>query len=134
MKWTEEQLSGGGHYGGTLDDIPLPHIRRWPNENKEDPRPVTVRIMKFWGIGSHYYVSVDEHDNPIWNSKKKCFTQPWTDPGGKGRKFDCLQRPRSYYLAKRWAMMIIGKHFSDGNYRIDIEDNSGNEWYYGEGD
>lgn len=76
-------------FGGHLENIPEPHIYKWPGCERK--RTVTVRIMR-WPGNPHYHVSVNQEDNPVWNSLPKewgdngpiGWTVPWRDYPGKG--------------------------------------------------
>jgi hypothetical protein len=61
--------------GGHLSEIPEPHVRMFPGENK---RRVSVSIAVYDIVGGrHYRVSLYEDDNPIWD----CRTRKQEAPG-----------------------------------------------------
>jgi len=104
--------------GGHLADIPLPHIRFFPNPYFR--RKVTITISRFYGYGPHYYVSISQESNPIWNGKE--WQIAWDDLEGKGKTDTDLYfagdlrakiRVEAYQLAIGKAKQIINKYFSD---------------------
>ena len=36
-------------------------------DDKRRKRTVTVRVMRFTGVGRHYHVSMTQENNPIWD-------------------------------------------------------------------
>jgi hypothetical protein len=122
--------------GGYLRDIPDPHVRRWPGDAK--PRDVRVHIMRYYGIGIHYYATVEEEDNPLWDEATQCWRVAWDDDAARGRHFDshaCL----SYHWAKWWAKAVLEKHFQGDTYRaigwsVDEDTDDVMRWFQREGD
>lgn len=111
--------------GGHLADIPEPHIRKFPNPFVK--REVKITISRYYGYGEHYYVSVKEESNPIWNGST--WVDAWDDKEGKG--LDDLQlyfdrdekeariSAMAYELAIGKAKMILKKYFPDHQVKWD---------------
>ncbi|MCG3207172.1 MAG: hypothetical protein FOGNACKC_00772 [Anaerolineae bacterium] len=56
--------------GGHLNEVPLPHRRRWPDDPQ--PREVVITILTWAGLSpgaTHFHLDVHEEDNPIWDSR-----------------------------------------------------------------
>jgi hypothetical protein len=73
-------------HGGYLKDIPLPHIRMFPNKAGHK-RTVCLDVYSWLGIGleaKHYYVRSRQEDNYIWNSHDALWQLAWGDNTGKG--------------------------------------------------
>jgi len=133
--------------GGYLKDIPKPHRRKFPEFG---PRQVRVHIMKYYGIGVHYYASVEEEDNPIWNpltyGEKDSYWKDtergnevvgwqiaWDDREGRGRRFNSPGTKSPYWIRK-WVRETIKKHFRPFD-AYEFEDMMGKRmWFYREGD
>ena len=54
-------------YGGKLKELKKPHRRKYPGKEK---RLVRISIARFAGIGVHYFVSIHEEYNYIWDKKE----------------------------------------------------------------
>ena len=53
--------------GGYLKDLPLPHRRKFPGE---ELRSVWISVSRYSAVGGcHYYVSIREENNPIWDPR-----------------------------------------------------------------
>lgn len=134
--------SEGLIHGGNLDEIPEPHVYFYPASGEK--RKVTVKIMRYYGYGPHYHISLKEEDNPIWDNredehqkgKAKGWTCPWGKYAGTGRTdwdFSDLKHTfRDRHLAKVALQKIIDEHFS--NYIVEWDDYTVNvegEYYAG---
>jgi len=115
-KYTGERLRWS--HGGHLEEISKPHTRFFPNPYRK--RKVTVTISRYYGIGLHYYVSLQEEDNPIWNGE--AWQTAWDDKEGRGRtdtdlffggEIEANIRVEAYEIAVGKAMMLIKKYFPD---------------------
>lgn len=91
--------------GNSIYDIPEPHIRKWPG--CKDKRQLRIQIARYYGPGVHYYVSIHQESNPIWdgrpsdydNSRPVGWTEAWDDEEGKGKDdSDLMTRTRFEYL------------------------------------
>lgn len=99
-------------HGGYLKEIPKPH-RRWYNGRRK--REVKIGVHVFWGVGIHYYVTVEEDDNAIWNSKDKLWQLCWDDPK-KGKRFD--QKFGNIVEAREWVKKLQQKHFPKKTHKM----------------
>jgi hypothetical protein len=121
----------GSISGGHLKDIPQPHVRKFPGPS---PRQVTIAIKRYFGIGHHYYGSVDEENNPIWNSEDNAWQETWDDREGKGRTFSSLGDV-SIDVIHQWIRRILDEHFQPkADYEFVSALWSSVEWFYREGD
>lgn len=83
MKATEEMINAGSLMGGTLKEIPLPHVRMSQVDGVK--RNVSISVTTYTGScpwAKHYYVGIHVEHNKIWNSETKQWQQPWEDPDG----------------------------------------------------
>lgn len=106
MKHHTPDIDAHHVYGGRLEDIPLPHIRLYPTLAK---RPVEIHIHKYYGIGKHYFPTIEEENNPLWDSSEGVWRQAWDDKESKGREFS--SRFNYLYQAKNWVKKIIETEF-----------------------
>jgi hypothetical protein len=104
-------------HGGHLSDIPLPRIRRWPG--CPDKRKITIRITRYYDVGIHYFLTIFEEDNPLWNEKNQEWQFAWDDKEYRGKTdFDFLikllpkTRFDAYEEALGWANIIL-REFPD---------------------
>ncbi len=127
-----------------LEVIPKPH--RWYYDDRRRRRHVRVCIMKFYGVGHHYHISIEEDDDAVWDSRdaaswgrpgEPCgWTQPRGNPRG-GRRFDFK---RNYYdAAARAALLILRREFPRRTHEWSLdnlteEGSKSRRWFYGEGD
>ncbi len=116
---------GATTFGGHLKDIPLPHVRYWPGSFKK--KEVRIRIMRYYGAGGvHYYASLQEDSNPIWNSAEGYWQEAWDDLEGKGRDEwgidDWPNRLRSYQLTKLKIQEILAREFPPEAYEYVWDD------------
>lgn len=121
MELTEQQYkSNSSSSGGYLNEIPEPHIRKFPNPYSK--RKVKITVSRYYGYGIHYYVSIREDDNPIWNSERNLWTRAWDDKEGEGKTDTDLYfdgddnaniRTDAYELAIGKAKMVLKRHFPD---------------------
>ena len=90
-------------FGGNVKDYPGAK-RRFPGKRK---REVTVSVRMYYGIGKHYWVSVKEKDNPIWDGEhwRTC----WDDFEGRGRIES--QSFLSMVSAQQWLESLKKKEF-----------------------
>lgn len=96
--------------GGELVSVPKPHVRYYSLVNPHKPkRGVKISVMKYYGAGTHYYVSIKEDDNPIWNAKEHCWHYPADDVKGRGRDFE--QKFNTLLEAKLFVRDKLKKHF-----------------------
>lgn len=99
--------------------------RRW-FDDKRRRRKVTVNILKYWGIGQHYYPRIDQEHNRFWDPEQKAWRLCWYGDPGEGKtvrptnkganwnKFDTLAE------ARRWVEKTIRREFRD--HKVVIED------------
>ena len=117
-------------YGGKFEEIPEPHVYFWPASQTK--RKVTVKIMRYYGYGPHYHVSMREEDNPIWDGRTDEYHEggptgwvtPWDSYPGKGRddwSFEILRSTyKDRYLARAAIQNILDEHFH--GYEIEWDD------------
>ncbi len=120
-----------GAFGGTLNDIPKPHIRKFYDYGK---RRVRISIMRY-SMGLHYYVSIEEEDNPLWdtsNPKKPLWRVPWKDNKGKGISIG--KQFNTVLAAEHFMVQTLKKQFSKSKYRYDFETKETEFIYSKEGD
>lgn len=107
-------------FGGYIREIPLPHKRLFNKNNinvlTKEKRVVYVTFSTFKGFvegAIHYYVSLDEEDNPIKiiDEGKVKWCLCWDDEDGKGKKLE--RRFASKAAAKKWVREIFEKEFTD---------------------
>jgi hypothetical protein len=126
-----ETANVGGHMDGHLKDMPHPLAWYWPKGKLL--RHLTCKVYSWVGtsaIGAtHYYASVDEERNHVWDGEK--WTQSWPpeisyEPGsdwpefkerGEGRKFD--KGFLTEKAAENYINRILKKHFSPETHTIE---------------
>jgi hypothetical protein len=111
--WTVSSSTMGGHLAEVR---PQPPVRRYPHKGCK--RVVDVSISSWVGISfaaRHTYARIVEAHNAVWDGRDgglchPCWTEPWDDPDGRGRRFekDCLSREE----AQAYIARIIKRHFS----------------------
>jgi hypothetical protein len=124
IKSVPDYRRSGITHGGWLKDVPDPHIYYWPGA--EDKRKLYARIMRYYGIGPHYHVSISQEDNPVWDctidkyrkDEPRGWVTTWdNDFPGKGKTYlndEAIMRTyRSYHLAKQALIDIHQKYFTD---------------------
>ncbi len=117
---TEKEIRESTHEfgGGHLAELPKPHFRRYGKHRKE-LRPVRVGVHKYLGLGQHYYVSLSEADNPIWDAKEKGWRLCWDDSGGKGELLH--NRFGSLTSATLWVRTQAKKRFPASRYKLSAD-------------
>ena len=127
--------AGGLRFGGYLEDIPKPHIRKWPG--CPEKRKIKIRVMRYYSIGHHYHVSFEEEHNPIWDSKHNYWTIAWDDKDGKGKRDidfymeeDFPQTFRIRVVAVSKVKELVAKHFTDHEIEWDDYTDNDYEFYY----
>lgn len=112
-------------HGGKIAEVPEPHKRKWPES--DEPRDVHIRGGQYPGY-PHFYVRVEEDENPIWDASPNSYGRPdqphgwricWDDEEGKGKKFDCAPKKwtrRSTVAA--WIKDLLLTHFEGERYMI----------------
>lgn len=120
-------------YGGKLKELTKPPCKRkYPGKEK---RPVHISILRFTGIGTHYYVSIKEEYNFIWDEKEKDWRQPWyssEDKEGSGKIF--IGRFNDYGSAASYVKEIIAEHFDKKTHKFEYEGEGTGRWLYRDGD
>lgn len=107
--------------GGYLEDIPEPHIRKWPGSPHK--RELTVRITRYYYEGTHYYISIQEEENPLWNgtpyehdeSRPVGWVVAWDDKEAQGKTdFNFNTDTRFNYITEaKHAVDKILENFPD---------------------
>jgi hypothetical protein len=98
--------------GGYIKEVPLPH-KRWYNGRRK--REVKIGVYVWWGTGTHYYASVEEDDNAIWNTKENLWQLCWDDPE-KGKRFD--KKFDNIGQARDWVTKLLRKHFPKKTHKV----------------
>ncbi len=129
------------HHGGYLRDVPEPRVRIFPHPGIK--RAITIRITRYYGVGRHYFASVEERGNPIWDEGVHGWRFCWDDIEKEGRGFHS-PRCNSIYWARKWVEEILGKHFPAEQYEYRWQDYTQDEeadgrsdrprWFYRDGD
>jgi hypothetical protein len=117
--------------GGSAANSPRPIRRFW----KKKDVPVEASVMKFYGIGVHFYAKVKEHDNPIRevsdNERHEfVYKYYYDDVRGKGRIFE--KRFNTEVGAWRWIKKIVRENFP--NQPVEYDDGNKRTWHYKDGD
>ena len=128
--------------GGNLVEIPLPHKRYFDDRRRR--RGVSVNIMRF-PLNPHYYVSIKEADNPIWNPREEnerggAWQLCWDDKEGRGLRHD--QKFNTAKLAEGFIRKFLRRKFPRNKYFYTDErdmlyherPSTHRKWYPREGD
>jgi hypothetical protein len=107
--------------GGHLKDIPKPHRRKF--DDKRRRRKVKYDITIFSGIGSHYYASLEEENNPIWNTATDEYRggpigwqESWDDTECKGRWLS--KQCKTVEQAQAWVRNTFRREFGTKTHRL----------------
>ncbi len=117
--------------GGSIKDLPEPHIRKF--DDKRLKRKLIVNITVYYSLGRHYYVSVREEFNSIYDAKEKGGRDCWDDEIGKGKNFyipkfdNRLEMEKYLRRLKRW---VFPKH----KFEYNTCGNITKKWFYRDGD
>lgn len=115
-------------FGGYLKDIPKPHRRLFSDRRRK--RAVRVEISRFYGIGVHYYVSLQLENNPVWNRETKTWQLAWDDTVGRGTTV--TMRFNTESQAKQWVAEQRSKVVHRNH--VFYEGLTEKKWFYKEGD
>jgi hypothetical protein len=119
-------VTPGTFYGGDLNDIDLPRVRYWPNGPRKRPVDVKITTLRGSSIGAiHYYLTVEEAYNELWNPTEKRWVKPWDyHRDNEGCGFECKLSFTTYDQAAETAKFLVNLLFSDeSKYQI--------HWDYG---
>jgi hypothetical protein len=102
-------------------DIGGGHIKDYPNAKRRFPgktkRHVRISAQMYYGIGKHYWVSMYEEDNPIWDAKEKTWRSCWDDLEKNGH---IESAPfMSMVSAQEWIKKIQRKYFPKKTHILD---------------
>lgn len=117
-------------WGGTIAEVPRPHIRWFPGSRRK--REVEVSVSVFEGIGRHFHVGIIEEDNLLWDRKERCWRKCWQDREGMGKTFSA--RFTTEIAARRFIRNVIEEHFSRKTHKIRDLEGRAKRWFYREGD
>lgn len=106
-------------FGGNIKDYPKAR-RLFPGKKK---RHVSVSVRSYYGIGKHYWVTMKEEGNPIWDTKEKAWRECWDDTIGRGHIES--KSFLSMVSAKLWIERISKTLFPRKTHVIDLLDFSG---------
>jgi len=105
--------------GGYIKDYPNAK-RKFPGKTK---RRVSVSARMYYGIGKHYWVTMHEEDNPIWDAKEKGWRECWDDLKKNGR---IESAPfLSIVSAQSWIKTMTKKYFPAKTHTIGAIDFGG---------
>lgn len=127
------QITGSIH-GGYLKDAIQPLVRKFPN-NLGIKRELKLSVTKFWGVGEHYHVSIEEENNPVLCEEdgKLMWLSAWDDLDlhglRDGEAFATIE------AVKQWVREVT-KDFSEETHKFVWSTLSpiDNEWFYKDGD
>lgn len=92
-------------YGGHIKDYPKAK-RRFPGKTK---REVSISARSYYGIGVHYWVTMKEEDNPVWDAKEKSWRHCWDDIEARGHIES--ESFLSMVSAQQWIAKMQKKYF-----------------------
>ena len=99
-------------FGGHIKDYPKAK-RKYPGRTK---RKVEVSARVYYGIGMHYWITLHEEDNPIWDAKGKGWRSCWDDTEGRGA---IESSPfLSMVSAKEWIAEQVKTQFPKKTHKI----------------
>lgn len=117
----------GSMLGGYLKDVPHGALKRRKFKSDNIGRYLSVSLTKYTGVGQHYYVSVREESNPLWNEKDQRWQKFWDDTEADGfsdhNRFNTLKQVEQYFKK-------IKRKFKNHSIELPEEDI---KYYYGEG-
>jgi hypothetical protein len=105
--------------GGNIKDYPNAR-RKFPGRAK---RHVRISACMYYGIGKHYWVTMHEEDNPIWDAKEKAWRKCWDDLKKNGHIES--QAFLSMVSARGWIEKMQKKYFSKKTHVLDPIDFGG---------
>jgi len=110
-------------FGGNIADYPGPLKFRWPDDLKH-LRELNVTIQSWKGTelnAKHYYVSIDQDDNPFWDEEEQAWRVCWDHP--KQHKGTVIhERFNTLHEAILWVDRTIADLFSDTVHYIHFTD------------
>lgn len=127
-------------HGGHLKDAQQPV--QWFKERADYQPFVKVRVMKFYGIGVHWHVSITEEDDAVLGKDGEWFI-PWlkTDTAEQAEIWRAHNGHRdddkfcTIKAAESWIQRKLDERFPGKDVWVRFEgDKLGNRWHYGEGD
>lgn len=102
--------------GGYWKDIPTPYVFFHPNPKQK--RRVRVGVMRYYGVGVHFYATVDEESNHVWDGKD--WRLPWGNEEGfpvlTGKNFS--ERFDTYTEAVNFVNSVIAREFSPETHKL----------------
>lgn len=106
-------------YGGNIAHYPGAR-RQFPGRKK---RRVSISARSYYGIGKHYWVTMHEEDNPIWDTKEKSWRICWDDFEGRG----AIESKSflSIVSAQGWIKEVQKKQFPTKTHVVDAVDFGG---------
>jgi len=113
-------------YGGWLKDVPKPHRRFYDDRRRK--RSVEVSVSRFWGQGDHYYVTLRQDDNPIWDATDDFWILAWDDHD-KGEGLRLSRKFANRVFAQEWIDEQMAKYFP-GHKLLWLEENVSAKWFY----
>ena len=105
--------------GGKIEDYPGPLKFRWPDDVKH-LRELVVTITSWKGTelgATHYYVSIEQEDNPFWGEEEQNWIVCWDHwQEKKGKRIN--ERLKSLHEAMLWVDQTVTDLFSDMEYDV----------------
>jgi len=131
-----------GVFGGRLTDVPEPHVYYFagPGQDRRLKRNVKAWIIRYAGGGIHYYATVQEDGDFVWDGRSTdekpegCWRACHGDPKVNGRRYD--RQCKTVEQAEAFIRETFAEHFPAKRYR---RMGSGGRsipkrWVYAEGD
>jgi hypothetical protein len=97
------------NYGGHMKDYP--GARRLYTATGRRKRPLELSIIVY-SIGTHYWTTLQEADNPIYDKVEKSWRMCWDDKEGKGRieSRQCRNILESQRWVRRMTRYVFKNH------------------------
>jgi hypothetical protein len=106
--------------GGHLENVPRPHERKWPDSEEKRRVKVDVYTWRGMSLGAvHWYGSVEEESNPVWDSSILDWRLCWDDEKATGREFRGDFDTKEEVVS--WAKEIIGREFEPETHYLHFE-------------
>jgi hypothetical protein len=108
--------------GGKWKDVPKPYQLYYPRTDG-GKRGLSVGVHKYYGVGVHFYASVREADNYVWDSAENVWRRPWDANDGnklypslEGKDFS--DKFDTHTEARNFVNKILKREFSPGTHEV----------------
>lgn len=102
--------------GGKRAEVPEPHVRL--HDVPGYKRTVRVVISRFIAA-RHFYASVEEEDNYIWDSGERTWRKPWDSPYLDGRRYG--ERFNTADAAEKFVQLCLDDNFKGADIEVKRE-------------